>query len=369
MPEKSNVITAYDNLPTKFVQYKPPRRSYRTGRSLINRSRDTGQNHYFSSQFCKTSMRSAFPDPHTFFDCIPAEVRDTIYGYLVRVIITRIDGLVNEYTGRSATSVYQENATQWGQINAAGGLQYRSQPSNFMCISRQLFQEIRDVVHRYMTVVFTRRWDFLLTCGVQTLYMPNTPPVHNPELCLFSKSSNVLAKIRRLDIDLCRSSDFGNRIVTVEVERVTALLTSMIASNLPSLHSLTLRLNDCSRISFVEGVLLPEPTFVDSLLAIKQIKTIHLLPGVGWKGHGSRQKIFQHNLAAFELLMQRHYSGLAVIDKEKLAGANRWIRLANIGRLILSTRSLRTPSDRKSYEHAMTMIHYKVCAIEHGARR
>lgn len=377
LPDTKYPISPYGTLPTKFIHFKPTKRDYQAGRFTSNKSRNSSNGYYFTTNYhqpvskLQAQVKSAFKHPHTFFDYVPAEVRNNIYGSLIDGFIVSISALVYAYSASTefGDPINQARTMQHVQNHAISASKHETKGANFMCVSRQFFHEIKDVLHRDMIVVFSRRWDFLNACGTHNLYQRHAFPIHNTELLLFPPSPNIFDKIRQLSLDLSGSSDFGHRIVTAEVERVTSLLLKMVAANLPDLRSLTLRVNDVSRISFVEGVFLPEPSFLESLIAIRQIKNIRLLPGMGWRGNGPRQNVFQHNLAAFELLMQRHFSGLCTIELHDFAGSNRWVRLANIGRLMLSVKDLVSPINVKSYTHAMNLIQHKVYAIEHGARR
>lgn len=317
----------------------------------------------------------AFLAGSTFFNYVPGEIRNKIYGYLVKDVVVEVAGSLRNMCDNTKTIslfVYRavkNRSEKRGPIAGRKHNRCERSHSNFMCISRQFFTEVRDILHRDMTVMFLRRWDFLNACGIQSLYLDSIPSTDKGDLLLFPQSSAIFGKIRRLYLNLCQSGDFGGKIHTVEAERVTRLLMKMVAQNLPEIRTLALCLNAKSRISLVEGVFLPEPYFVDALLAIKQIKTIHLIPGAGWRGTGPRQKTFQHNLAAFELLMERHYTGVHVIEPQDIAGGTRWERLAKIGRKILTNRDFETSKRLGSYTHAMNLMSYKVYAIEHGIRR
>lgn len=311
----------------------------------------------------------------TFFEDFAGELRNKIYGYLVEDLVVRIDASrlgLRGFGERSSVHMFRavKNADKAHKSNS-GNKRKRYEPSalNFMCISRQFYNEIREVLYQNVTVLFSRRWDFLTACGTQSLYLHELPTAHNEDILLFPRSPSVFTKIRRLYINLSQSNDFGGTIYTVEAERVTALILKMISQNLPELQTLAFCVNVHSRLSLVEGVFLPEPGFIEALLAVKQIKSLHMAPGPGWRGNGPRQKIFQANLDAFELLMHRHYTGVSVIQQGDLAGDNRWERLLKIARLIVAAFDAAADKPSTTYVNATDLLRAKIIAIESGVQR
>lgn len=287
---------------------------------------------------------TAFTSPFSFLTDFPFEVREMIYGYVIDDIVVTVDG--ENYPSVRVNRVEPKVQLTRDFSRPLLGLTCRftaRNPTKFLCISRQFFHEVRDVIYRNMAVKCERRWDFVNAYINGTLHAAastNTSPTDNA-LAFVPRSSDIFAKIQDLHLNLCRNSDFDNVIHGAEARRVTTQMLQILQRNMPRLRALSLTVDNRSRTSNSIMVYMPNAWFLEGLLAVKQLKIVNFLAGPGWRGYAQSKVNARHCLQAMNAVLGGHFSMSHPAYKLNLNGETGRPLQVELGKRMLLFFSLR----------------------------
>ena len=161
-----------------------------------------------------------------------------------------------------------------------------------------------------MVVKFERRWDFIQAFLKGTLITdaPGSTSIGIDTTTMFPVKSSVFSQIRELHLNLCRGTDFDGRVTNSEAQRVTKAILHIIAQDMPALKALFFMVDGRSRLSNNVIAFLPDVWFMESLLAVKHVRTVSFAPGPGWQGHAQNKKNARACIWAMNMVLGAHFA-------------------------------------------------------------
>lgn len=245
---------------------------------------------------------------------LPGELRLVIYQKLWENAVISING--------RATSPVRVSEGGFPDLTITDSLQLRQHPTviyiskPWLRISKQFFNEARYQLWQCLNVSFDRRWDLINAAMNQSLDPRNpfemrpAPSIGIDTFTLFPFQVNFFQKIRNLHLNLSSFDDFSGVVSIPEGRRAIEYPLSRLAYFMPNIRGLLFTIDQRSKISDTDQVMLPFSWFLELVCDIinrhRWLNAVRFIHGPGYDNGIFARKNGRFCLLAMDGIFQEH---------------------------------------------------------------